>query len=165
MNNKQYLWCIAILRQAYKSKAITGVPATPTAAQAVLESGYGKAEPYDAETGKRSYNLFGVKAYPDLGLVGNNGYVECWTHEEINGKLEPYLLCFKAYKSHADSFTDHADVLKLPRYKKAFGWLKDPEQFIRAVWLAGYATDSRYLNKIIPIIRALNKIPIKMLKL
>jgi len=165
MNRTQYLWCINILHQAYKSKAVTGVPATPTAAQAILESGYGKNEPYDSETGKRSYNLFGVKAYPEKGIVGNNGYVECWTHEDINGVLEPKYPCFKAYKSHKDSFTDHADVLKLPRYKKAFDYPTDPEKFIIEVWRGGYATDTNYIKKIIPIIRTLNKIPVWLLNL
>jgi len=165
MNKRQKLWCIAILRQAYKSKILTGVPATPTAAQAILESGYGKNEPYDSETGKRSYNLFGVKAYPDRGLVGNNGFVECWTHEQVGDKLEPKYRCFKAYLSHKDSFSDHAEVLKLDRYKKAFDYPHDPEFFIAEVWKGGYATDKKYLIKIIPIIRALNKIPVWMLKL
>jgi len=165
MNAKQYLWCISILRQAYKSKLLTGLPASAVAAQAVLESGYGKSEPYDGETGKRSFNLFGIKAYPEKGLVGNNGYVECWTYEEINGILEPKYRCFRAYKSHKDSFDDHAEVLKLPRYKKAFDYLTNPEQFITEVWKGGYASDSKYIEKIIPIIRTLNKIPIWMLKL
>jgi len=165
MNKRQYLWSVAILRQAYKSKAITGIPATPTAAQAILESGYGKAEPYDSETSKRSYNIFGVKAYPERGIVGNNGYVECWTHEQIGYILEPRYRCFKAYKSHEDSFTDHADVLLLPRYKKAFEYLEDAEKFIEEVWKGGYASDYKYLTKIIPIIRTLNKIPIWRLKL
>jgi len=165
MNASQYLWCVSILRQAYESKKITGVPATPTAAQAVLESGHGRSEPYDPETGKRSYNLFGIKAYPERGIVGNNGYVECWTHEDINGKLEPKYRCFKAYKSHKDSFTDHAEVLLLPRYKKAFDYLTDPEKFIIEVWKGGYASDGNYIEKIIPIIRKLKSIPIWLLKL
>jgi len=165
MNISQYLWCISILRQAYISKKDTGIPATPTAAQAVLESNYGDSEPYDTETRKRSFNLFGVKAYPERGLVGNNGYVECWTHEEINGILKPKYRCFRAYKSHKDSFDDHAEVLKLPRYKKAFDYLTNPEQFITEVWKGGYASDSNYVKKIIPIIRTLNKIPVWLLKL
>lgn len=165
MNIKQYLWSIKILRQAYKSKKITNLPASVVAAQAIIESSYGKSEPYDSETGKRSYNLFGVKAYPDVGIIGNNGYVECWTHEQVGAILEPKFLYFKAYKSHKDSFTDHANTLKKIRYKKAFDYPNDPEKFIEEVWKGGYATDEKYLIKIIPIIRQLNKIPIWLLKL
>lgn len=174
MNAKQYIWCIGILRQAYKSKLITKLPATAVAAQAVLESGYGKGEPIDIVTGKKSYNLFGVKAIVKNGILiasGNNGYVQCYTHEEIKGKMELKLLYFRAYHSHKDSFTDHARILSISkkngkqRYRKAFDYLDNPEQFIMEIWKAGYASDSNYVKNIIPIIRTLKKIPIWLLKL
>ncbi len=174
MNAKQYIWCIKILRQAYKSKLITGLPASAVAAQAVLESGYGKSEPVDLLTGKRSYNLFGVKCLCRNGVIvagGNNGCVLCYTHEEIKGKKELKLARFRAYKTHKDSFNDHARILNVSkkngkqRYRKAFDHLDDAEAFIDAVWKAGYATDSNYVKNIIPIIRTLNKIPLWVLKL
>lgn len=175
MNAKQYIWCVKILRQAYKSKLITGLPASAVAAQAVLESGYGKSEPIDLLTGKRSYNLFGVKCLYRDGVIvagGNNGCVLCWTHEDIKGKREPTLARFRAYKTHKDSFNDHARILSISkddngeqRYREAFNHLDDAEQFITEVWKAGYATDSNYVKNIIPIIRTLNKIPVWVLKL
>lgn len=175
MNTRQYLWCIKILRQAYQSKKITGLPATAVAAQAVLETGYGRGEPIDLFTGKRSYNLFGVKCLVEDGVIiagGNNGCVQCYTHEEINGKKELKLAYFRAYKSYRDSFTDHARILSISkdddgnqRYREAFNHLGDPEQFIIEVCEAGYATDSNYVKNIIPIIRTLNRIPVWILKL
>jgi len=161
-----------ILREAYKSKLITGLPASAVAAQAVLETWYGKYEPYDKKTGKRSYNLFGVKAYPDKGLVGPNGYVTCYTHEEIEGEMELKLLHFRAYHSYKESFIDHAKILSVSkddngeqRYREAFNYLDNPEEFIYEVWKAGYCSDSNYVKNIIPIIRTLNKIPVWVLKL
>ena len=175
MNASQYLWCVKILRQAYISKLTTRLPASAVAAQAVLESGYGKSEPVDLLTGKRSYNLFGVKCLVKDGIIiagGNNGCVRCYTHEEINGKKELKLLYFRAYYSYKDSFTDHARILSISkddngeqRYRKAFDHLDNAEQFITEVWKAGYASDSNYVKNIIPIIRTLNKIPIWVLKL
>jgi len=175
MNAVQYLWCIKILRQAYKSKLTTGLPASAVAAQARLESGFGQNEPTDWKTGRRSYNLFGVKAIVKNGVLivgGNAGYVQCYTHEEINEKEELKLLYFRAYKSHKDSFTDHARILSISkddngeqRYREAFNYLEDPEQFITEIWKAGYASDSKYLEKIIPIVRQFNQIPIWLLKL
>jgi len=171
MNVRQYLWCVRILRQAYKSKLVTGLPASAVAAQAVLETWYGDSEPYDKETGKRSYNLFAIKAYPDKGWVGTNGYVTCYTHEEIDGEMELKLLHFRAYRSHIESFNDHARILAISkkngeqRYRKAFDHLDDAEAFITEIWKAGYASDSNYVKNIIPIIRTLNKIPIWVLKL
>ncbi|MBA7478283.1 Peptidoglycan hydrolase FlgJ [subsurface metagenome] len=175
MNAKQYLWCIKILRQAYKSKLITGLPASAVAAQAVLESGYGKSEPVDLLTGKRSYNLFGVKCSVKNGIIivgGNNGCVLSYTHEEINGEKKLILARFRAYKTHKDSFNDHAKILGISkddngeqRYREAFNYLEDSEQFITEIWKAGYATDSNYVKNIIPIIRTLNRIPVWVLKL
>ena len=174
MNAKQYVWCVKILRQAYKSKLVTGLPASAVAAQAVIETWYGQSEPYDKETGKRSYNLFGVKAIVKNGVLiagGNNGYVTCYTHEEIEGEMVLKLSHFRAYHSHKDSFTDHARILSVSkkngeqRYREAFNYLDDAEQFITEVWKAGYCSDSNYIKNIIPIIRTLNKIPIWLLKL
>ena len=175
MNLNQYLWSIKILRQAYKSKETTNLPASAVAAQAVIETWYGYSEPYDKDTGKRSYNLFGVKAIVKNGILiagGNNGYVTCYTHEEIKGEQVLKLLHFRAYYSHKDSFTDHARILSISkddngeqRYREAFNYLKDPEQFITEIWKAGYASDSNYVKNIIPIIRTLNKIPVWVLKL
>lgn len=175
MNVKQYLWSIKILRQAYRSKKITKLPASAVAAQAILETGYGRSEPVDLFTGKRSFNLFGVKCLVKNGIIiagGNNGCIRCYTHEEINGKKELKLLYFRAYYSYKDSFTDHARILSISkddngeqRYREAFNYLDDAEQFITEVWKAGYASDSNYVKNIIPIIRSLNRIPILVLKL
>jgi len=175
MNIKQYLWSVKILRQAYKSKMITKLPATAVAAQAILESGYGQSEPIDLLTGKRSYNLFGIKCLVRDGIVvigGNNGCVLSYTHEEINGEKKLILARFRAYKSYRDSFNDHAKILSVSkddngeqRYREAFNYLDDPEQFITEVYQAGYASDSNYVKNIIPIIRTLNKIPVWVLKL
>jgi len=175
MNAKQYIWCAKILRQAYKSKLTTRLPAIAVAAQAVFEAGYfAKGEPIDILTGKRSFNLFGVKAIVKDGIIiagGNNGYVSCYTHEEIKGKKELILADFRAYKSFKDSFDDHARILWVSkkngkrRYAKAYEHLDDAEAFITEVWKAGYASDSNYLKNIIPLIRQLNRIPIWILKL
>lgn len=177
MTPRQYFWCIKILRQAYKSKLITGFPATAVAGQAVIETWYGVSEPFDLLTGKKSYNLFGVKCLIKNGVIvagGNNGCVQCYTHEEnpVTKKKELVLAHFRAYKSYKDSFTDHARILSVSkddegkqRYREAFNYLDDSEQFITEIWKAGYASDSNYVKNIIPIIRTLNKIPIWVLKL
>ncbi|MBA7616684.1 hypothetical protein ES703_23982 [subsurface metagenome] len=175
MTPKQYLWCIKILRQAYKSKLITGLPASAVAGQAVIETFYGQSEPIDWCTGKKSFNLFGIKCLVKNGVIiagGNNGCVQCYTHEEVNGKKELKLLHFRAYHSYKDSFTDHARILSISkddngeqRYREAFNYLEDSEQFITEVWKAGYASDSNYVKNIIPIIRTLNRIPVWVLKL
>lgn len=177
MTPGQYLWCVKILRQAYKSKLITGLPASGVAAQAVLESNYGDDEPEDLFTGKKSNNLFGIKCLVRDGVIiagGNNGCVQDLTHEwnPRTKKKELVLAYFRAYKSHKDCFTDHARILwvskdddGLQRYREAYNHLDDAEAFITEVWKAGYASDPKYLEGIIPLIRQLNRIPIWVLKL
>jgi len=177
LNISQYWWCVKILREAYRSKLITGLSASALTAQARLESGFGESEPIDLFTGKRSYNLLGIKAIVKDGVgiaVGNNGWVQDLTHEWnlATKKKELILANFRAYKSHKDCFTDHARILVvskddngLQRYRKAFEHLNDAEAFITEIWKAGYASDPKYLEKIIPIIRQLNHIPVWVLKL
>ena len=172
MNTAQYLYCIKILRQAYKSKLTTGLPAIAVAAQAIFEADYfARGEPYDTKTGKKSFNLFGIKAYPKKGFVGTNGYVTCLTHEEINGEMKLKVRDFRAYYSYKESFDDHANILRIsekdgkPRYAKAFEHLDNAEEFITEVWKAGYASDHNYLKNIFPLMKQLKKIPVWVLKL
>lgn len=64
-----------VYESAKESQAISRVPAEITAAQAILETGYGKSVPIDVNTGIYSYNLFGIKAH------GHPEFVEIYTHE------------------------------------------------------------------------------------
>ena len=70
------------------------------------------------------------------------------------------------------SFLDYVNVLKVSkddegkqRYREAFHYLQDAEQFVIELCYAGYCTDSKYIKNITPLIRQLNKIPIWILKL
>ncbi len=175
MNVKQYLWAIKMLRAAYKMKKICGFPASGMAGMTIFETGYGTSIPTDPITGKFSYNLFGVKCLVKNGQIlasGNNGCVLSYTHEERAGKKVLEIHYFRAYKNYADSFLDYVNVLKVSkddngeqRYREAFNYLEDAEQFVTELIEAGYATDSNYIKNIIPLIRQLNKIPIWLLKL
>lgn len=176
MNFAQRLWCIRILRQAYRVKKISGFPASAMTAMAVIETGYGKYILMDIETGKISNNLFGIKSLVKNGKIiieGDNGSVFCYTHEWSKSKGR-YLTTayFRAYKSYESCFLDYINVIKNSkddngeqRYREAFNYLDDAEQFITEVYRAGYATDPKYLEAIIPIIRQLNRIPVLLLKL
>ena len=175
MNTKQYLWAIKMLRAAYKMKLICGFPASGMAAMTIFETGYGGNVPTDILDGKYSYNLFGVKCLILNGKVlvsGNNGCALCYTHEERNGQRVLEKHYFRAYKNYQDSFLDYVNVLKVSkdddgnqRYRKAFDHLDNAEEFVTELWKAGYATDSKYIKNITPLIRQLNKIPTWLLKL
>lgn len=176
MTPGQYLWCVKTLRQAYRVKKISGFPASAIAAMAVIETGYGKYILTDIKTGKISNNLFGIKSLVKNGKIiieGDNGSVFCYTHEWSKSKGR-YLTTayFRAYKNYESCFLDYINVIKNSkddngeqRYREAFNFLGDPKQFIAELWKAGYATDDKYLQNIFPIVDALNKIPIYILKL
>jgi hypothetical protein len=129
-----------------------GVPASVTLAQACLESGYGRFHIGAAN------NYFGIKAFPrnghvDFGSIAK-GFVIVPTKEVVNGRPITVNARFRRYASMADSMRDHGQFLRVnPRYKPAFAHSANPDAFARALQQAGYATDPRYADKLISIMR------------
>lgn len=112
-----------------------------TAAQAVLESGWGKYAPHNA--------LFGIKA--DRSWKGRS--FSSKTQEEYEaGVLTDIVDRFRAYDSWEDSILDHGKFLnENPRYAKVIGET-DYKKACQYIKDAGYATDSTYVDKLIQII-------------
>jgi type VI secretion system secreted protein VgrG len=135
-----------IIEEAYKAKRQTGLPASVVSAQAIIETGWGKHIPIDIDSGKYSYNLFGIKGF------GTNGYVECYTHEYINDERVRIIDKFRAYHNYEESFVDYGNlILNNPRYQKAVAGKDDPRKYIQELWKAGYCTDPEYPKKVIQI--------------
>lgn len=133
-----------ILPAAQACQRTTGIPASFTAAQAALESGWGARAP--------GFNLFGIKA--DKAWRGAT--VDVDTHEVLKGKRVAMVDKFRAYPDWAASMVDHAEFFRRnPRYSKCFAE-KTGEGWARAVAAAGYATDPDYANKLISTMRARN---------
>jgi peptidoglycan hydrolase-like protein with peptidoglycan-binding domain len=128
----------------------SAVPAAITTAQAILETGYGKAVPIDIHTGKYSFNLFGIKG------IGPAGFVSVYTHEFYNGKKQKIVDKFKAYHNFSESITGRTGFLKQnKRYKSLFA-TTDPESWAKGLQSAGYATDPKYADKLISIMNKWN---------
>jgi len=154
MNIKQWWFSRKIIKQAYEAKKITGLPASILASQAILETGWGRYIPIDINTGKFSYNLFGIKG------KGSNGFVEVYTHEYINGKKIRIIAKFRAYTSYTESFMDYGNlILNNKRYKKAVANKNNPRAYIWELWKAGYATSPDYPQKILKIAECCKFIP------
>lgn len=136
-----------------KSGAINGwhkyqVLPSLTAAQAVLESGWGSSTlskpPYN--------NCFGIKASSDW--TGRT--VTMPTREVVNGRSIRVNAAFRAYDSIADSVEDHgafftSTAWRKNNYRNVVGE-KDYKQACYAVKAAGYATDPAYATSLIRII-------------
>jgi len=126
---------------ARASQEATGVPASVTLAQAIIESGWGDSHMGDA------WNFFGIKAQ------GGEPFVVVRTREVVGGKDVFVNAKFRRFASMEDCFREHGRFLRdNPRYAPAFE-TTDAESFARAIHAAGYATDPHYSDALIDIIR------------
>ncbi|WP_224240637.1 glucosaminidase domain-containing protein [Hyalangium gracile] len=131
-----------VAADAIKSQRQTGVPASVTLAQAMLESGSGKSG-----LATKGNNFFGIKG------EGPAGHVTMPTKEFLNGKWVTVNANFRKYNTPAESFADHGKFLRdNKRYANAFKHTNNAEQFAREIHKAGYATDPAYSDKLISII-------------
>lgn len=128
---------------AVRSMQSTGVPASVTLAQAILESGWGRSG-----LTRKAFNFFGIKG------TGPAGSLTVRTREVVNGRSIYINAAFKAYHNAAESFVDHGKMLRrLSRYAPCFRHRGDPAQFCRELQRAGYATDPHYASSLIKIIQ------------
>jgi flagellar protein FlgJ len=125
----------------------TGVPASVTLAQAILESGWGRGA-----LAREDHNLFGMKCFGSPGdhAIGCRDYAtfEC----SPTGGCFDMNATFRAYADVEDSYRDHGDLLaNWSRYATAMKHADDPRRFAREIHKAGYATDPKYADKLIGI--------------
>lgn len=126
----------SIAADAIRSQRTTGVPASVTIAQAILESGWGRS----ALT-RQANNYFGIKG------TGPAGSVTMRTREVFNGREVYVNAQFRKYNSAAESFADHAQFfIRNPRYATAMRHTNDAFRFAAEIHKAGYATDPNYTN-------------------
>ncbi len=115
----------------------SGVPASITLAQGLLESRYGQSE-----LAVKGNNHFGIKCHTT------------WTGRKMYHDDDRKGECFRVYKSPEESFRDHSDFL---RYRDRYRFLFDLEPTDYKGWAyglkkAGYATDPAYPKKLIRLI-------------
>ena len=136
---------------AQQSQRATGVPASVTIAQAILESGWGASS---LATGGN--NFFGIKCGGGVGLYGSScGSYR--TKEYVNGGYVATTESFRRYPNVAASLTDYGSFLRNnSRYRAAFAHVGSPDRFIRAVHQAGYATSPTYASSVIALMRQYN---------
>ena len=120
------------IKEMYRS----GVPASITLAQGLLESHYGQSD-----LAVKANNHFGIKCH---NWNGKSMYQD----DDRKGE------CFRKYDSVEQSYRDHSDFL---RYRDRYKFLFDLEPDDYKGWAhglkkAGYATDSSYPQKLIRLI-------------
>lgn len=131
-------------RMAQEDMGRTGVLASLTIAQAVLESGWGTSE-----LCRNANALFGIKADGRWnGRAYSKETKECY--DGVNYTTVTAL--FRAYSSWEESIADHSAFLRTgSRYKAVIGET-DYKAACKAIKAAGYATDPLYAEKLISVI-------------
>jgi flagellar protein FlgJ len=126
-----------------------GVDPRYLVAQAALETGWGKSV-MRQQDGSSSHNLFGIKA----GSSWSGNSARAITSEFRNGAMVKETAEFRSYDSYKDSFHDLVTLLQTNnRYQDVVKSADNPEQFVRELQKAGYATDPDYASKTSQIAR------------
>lgn len=128
----------------------TGIPASITLGQAILESGAGTGP-----LSLQANNHFGIKCHKE------------WTGPSIRYTDDEENECFRKYDDPSLSFKDHSYFLtSRPRYAELFEFQKDDyRSWAYGLKAAGYATDKQYPDKLIGLIERyqLNKFDAEVL--
>lgn len=122
---------------AVKEMKRTGIPASITLAQGILESDAG-----NSRLARKANNHFGIKCHAS------------WSGKRIYHDDDAKNECFRKYKSVYQSYRDHSDFIKNgQRYQFLFNYkATDYKKWAKGLKKAGYATDRRYDDNLIRII-------------
>ena len=142
MEQRKFLAMVGPLAQADMQKS--GILASLTIAQAILESGWGASE-----LATKANALFGIKADARWsGKAYSKDTKECYD----GATYTTITALFRAYDSWAESVADHsAFLLANKRYAAVVGE-RDYKVACKAIKAAGYATDPGYPQKLIGLI-------------
>ncbi len=146
----QAAWLRTAVVDAQAALSGTGVLASVTVAQAILESGWGQS----ALASAPYHNLFGIKkGYGWAGAVVNMN-----TSEFENGQWVTVVAPFRAYGSQMASFQDHTNFLLANSRYAANGVINAPNYIAMATGLqaAGYATAPTYASALINLVERYN---------
>ena len=141
---------LSAIKQGAMDGAKEGILPSITAAQAILESGWGRSELAKVPNN----NLFGIKDSEDW----HGEIVTVPTQEFLNGDYITVNAAFRKYATWNDSVVDHAKFFtstewRKDNYRKV---VNETDYRIAAQELknAGYATDPNYPGKLIRLIEA-----------
>ena len=140
----------------------SGILASISAAQFILESGYGKSE-----LGQNANNMFGMKkslsgnTWTGSTWDGTSVYTKKTQEQNADGSYETITADFRKYPCVEDSVSDHSAYLlgakngRSLRYKGIKG-MTDYKKVAQLIKDGGYATSLTYVDKLCSIIEKWN---------
>lgn len=130
---------VAMYTSLYAGEAMhemvrTGIPASITLAQGIIESDYGRSR-----LATKANNHFGIKCHKD------------WKGGRIYHDDDRRNECFRKYRNPEESFKDHSDFLvNGSRYRFLFDLREDDyKAWAKGLKKAGYATNPKYASMLI----------------
>ncbi len=136
----------------------SGILASVSLAQFILESGYGKSE-----LAQNANNIFGMKCslsgntWSGSSWDGNSKYTKKTQEQNPDGSMETITADFRKYPCIEDSIADHSAYLLGAKNgsKLRYAGLKGCTDYKKAVKIikdGGYATSLTYVEKLVSII-------------
>lgn len=136
MNRAYQNYIQRFANEGIRQMKIHAVPASITIAQGLLESSAGTSE-----LASIHHNHFGIKCH------------NTWQGKKTYKSDDRPNECFRSYDNDLDSYNDHSNFLKQPRYSALYQLKKgDYRGWAKGLQRCGYATDKGYANKLIAII-------------
>ena len=135
MSVKQYVKKFQTV--AVKEMNRTGIPASITLAQGIIESRSG-----DSRLARQLNNHFGIKCF---SKKCRKGHCENFTDDHHKD-------FFRKFTNVEQSFREHSQVVLLPRYVNKVNNKESYKDWANALQNGGYATGSKYGSKLIRII-------------
>ena len=145
MTNQEFISKIAPLVKAENEKRGKPLFCSVVIAQACLETAYGKSEIM-----MKANAIFGIKAFESW-----KGKTYSARTREVYENNPVYINdTFRAYDSIEESISDYFDLIcKSQRYRKALT-TETPFECITAIKEGGYATDPKYVQLVMNIIKS-----------
>jgi len=143
----------ALLPSVKKVASSIGLDPLVLIAQSALETGWGSKVLAD-QNGASSNNVFNIKAHKtwDGDVVSQNS-LEYKQGRFVNEKSD-----FRQYDSIEKSVQDYIGFIQdNPRYQKALNVTSSASDYIQEIANAGYATDPDYADKIINVLKSVER--------
>jgi flagellar protein FlgJ len=139
----------------HAEKAAKQLGTTPEVliAQSALETGWGQ-KMVKGVAGQQSNNLFNIKA--DNRWQGDKAQVN--TLEYQQGVAVKQKADFRVYDDIGQSFNDFVSfVSNSERYQDAMKKAANPQAFVQSLQDAGYATDPKYTDKVMQVMKTITR--------